>query len=166
MSVVREENKCTITFDDDTWHDGVSDVYTITDGTYSFVVSNTFTYDDKTTLCSASITHNQASQTSFNVKYVQDGTLKLNVCVSSESNYDFMRVYIDSVEKVKISGVISFKDYEFDMTAGDHVVLLEYKKDGLITGLGANVFKLAGSVLLYGIISAFILTVIKVVLHG
>ena len=129
MSVVRVENKCTITFDDDTWHDGVPEVYTIIDGTYPFVVSNTFTYDDKTTLCSASITHNQASQTSFNVKYVQDGTLKLNVCVSSESNYDFMRVYIDSVEKVKISGVVSFKDYEFDMTAGDHVVLLEYKKD-------------------------------------
>lgn len=43
---------------------------------------------------------------------------------------------------------------------------LEYKKDGMITGLGANFFKLAGSVLLYGIISAFILCVIKVVFYG
>ncbi len=43
---------------------------------------------------------------------------------------------------------------------------LDYKRDGLITGIGANVFKLAGSVILYGIVSAFILIVIKVVLYG
>ena len=43
---------------------------------------------------------------------------------------------------------------------------LEYKKDGLITGLGANIFKLAGSVILYGIISAFLLTIGKAVFYG
>ena len=43
---------------------------------------------------------------------------------------------------------------------------LDYKKDGLITGLGANFFKLAGSVILYGIVSAFIFCIIKVVLYG
>ena len=43
---------------------------------------------------------------------------------------------------------------------------LEYKKDGLITGIGSNIFKLAGSVLLYGIFSAFILALIKVVFFG
>ena len=43
---------------------------------------------------------------------------------------------------------------------------LEYKKDGMITGLGANFFKLAGSVILYGIISAFFLCIIKVVFYG
>ena len=43
---------------------------------------------------------------------------------------------------------------------------IDYKKDGLVTGIGANVFKLAGSVILYGIISAFFLVIIKVVLYG
>lgn len=41
---------------------------------------------------------------------------------------------------------------------------LDYKKDGLITGLGANFFKLAGSVILYGILSAFILLMIRMIL--
>lgn len=41
---------------------------------------------------------------------------------------------------------------------------LDYKKDGLITGLGANFFKLAGSVVLYGILSSFILLVIRMIL--
>ena len=43
---------------------------------------------------------------------------------------------------------------------------LDYKKDGLVTGIGANIFKLAGSVILYGIVSAFFLCILKVVLYG
>lgn len=43
---------------------------------------------------------------------------------------------------------------------------LDYKRDGFITGIGANVFKLAGSVILYGIVSAFFLVLLKVVLYG
>ena len=43
---------------------------------------------------------------------------------------------------------------------------MDYKKDGLITGLGANFFKLAGSVILYGIVSAFIFCMVKVVFYG
>ena len=43
---------------------------------------------------------------------------------------------------------------------------MDYKKDGLITGLGSNFFKLAGSVILYGIVSSFIFSILKVVFYG
>lgn len=43
---------------------------------------------------------------------------------------------------------------------------LDYKKDGLITGLGANFFKLAGSVILYGIVSSFFLVIVRVIIGG
>ena len=43
---------------------------------------------------------------------------------------------------------------------------MDYKEDGLITGLGSNFFKLAGSVILYGIISAFILVIVRVIIGG
>ena len=43
---------------------------------------------------------------------------------------------------------------------------LDYKQDGLITGLGANFFKLAGSVILYGIISSFIFVIVRVIING
>lgn len=43
---------------------------------------------------------------------------------------------------------------------------LDYKKEGLVTGLGSNFFKLAGSVILYGIISGFVLAIVKVIIHG
>lgn len=41
---------------------------------------------------------------------------------------------------------------------------LDYKKDGLITGLGANFFKLAGSVILYGILSSVVLLLVRMIL--
>ncbi|MBR4231288.1 MAG: SpoVA/SpoVAEb family sporulation membrane protein [Bacilli bacterium] len=43
---------------------------------------------------------------------------------------------------------------------------LEYKNDGMITGLGSNFFKLAGSVILYGIVSAFFLCLLKVICYA
>lgn len=42
--------------------------------------------------------------------------------------------------------------------------IIDYKKEGLIN-IGSNTFKLAGSVILYGIVSAIILTIIKVILN-
>ena len=43
---------------------------------------------------------------------------------------------------------------------------LDYRKDGFITGIGASVFKLAGSVILYGILSGFFLGVLGVIIYG
>ncbi len=42
----------------------------------------------------------------------------------------------------------------------------DYKRDGFITGIGANVFKLAGSVILYGILSAFFFAILGVIFYG
>lgn len=67
----------------------------------------------------------------------------------------------DWVSKYKCGLIIPITGFAHSITSS----ALDYKKDGLITGLGSNFFKLAGSVLLYGIISAFLLTVIKVVFH-
>lgn len=44
--------------------------------------------------------------------------------------------------------------------------ILDYKKDGLITGMGGNAFKLAGSVILYAVVSAFLLVIVKVIISG
>lgn len=43
---------------------------------------------------------------------------------------------------------------------------LEYKKEGPIYGVGSSVFKLAGSVIYYGVVSAFIFGSIRFLLFG
>lgn len=42
--------------------------------------------------------------------------------------------------------------------------IIDYKKEGFIN-MGSNVFKLAGSVILYGVVSAILLTLIKVIIN-
>ena len=39
---------------------------------------------------------------------------------------------------------------------------LEYRKEGLVTGLGANMFKLAGTVIIFGVVSAYIFGLIRI----
>ncbi len=65
------------------------------------------------------------------------------------------------VKKAQCGFIIPTSGFAHSVTSS----ALDYKKDGMITGLGSNLFKLAGSVIIYGIISGFLLTVVKVVLN-
>ena len=43
---------------------------------------------------------------------------------------------------------------------------LEYRKEGMITGIGANMFKLAGSVIIFGVVSAYVFGLIRLLVFG
>lgn len=43
---------------------------------------------------------------------------------------------------------------------------LEYKEEGLVMGIGSNIFKLSGSVILYGVIAAYVFGIIRFVFFG
>ena len=43
---------------------------------------------------------------------------------------------------------------------------IEFKREGYVTGLGANIFKLAGTVILYGIVSAYVFGIIRYLVFG
>ena len=43
---------------------------------------------------------------------------------------------------------------------------LEYRKEGMITGIGANMFKLAGSVIVFGVVSAYVFGLIRLLIFG
>lgn len=43
---------------------------------------------------------------------------------------------------------------------------LEYRKEGLVTGIGASMFKLAGSVIIFGVVSAYIFGLIRLLIIG
>lgn len=43
---------------------------------------------------------------------------------------------------------------------------LEYRREGFITGIGANMFKLAGSVIAFGIISAYTFGLLRIIIMG
>ncbi len=43
---------------------------------------------------------------------------------------------------------------------------LEYKKEGFITGIGANMFKLGGTVIIYGVVSSYIFGLVRVIINA
>lgn len=43
---------------------------------------------------------------------------------------------------------------------------LEYRKEGLVTGIGANMFKLAGSVIIFGVVSSYAFGLIRLIILG
>ena len=43
---------------------------------------------------------------------------------------------------------------------------IEYKKEGLVFGIGSNIFKLSGSVILYGVVSAYLFGIIRFLFFG
>lgn len=65
------------------------------------------------------------------------------------------------VEKAKMGLILPTTGFSHSITSS----AMDYKKDGAIS-LGSNFFKLAGSVVLYGIISAFFLALLKVIIYG
>ncbi len=71
-------------------------------------------------------------------------------------------VFDTLVSKYKFGLIIPITGFAHSVASA----LLDYRKDGLVTGLGSNMFKLAGCVILYGTISAFFLALVKVVIYG
>lgn len=67
----------------------------------------------------------------------------------------------DLVQKYKNGLLIPITGFAHSITSA----IMDYKKDGLITGVGSNIFKLAGCVLLYGIFFAFVMAIVKVILY-
>lgn len=43
---------------------------------------------------------------------------------------------------------------------------LEYRKEGMVTGLGASMLKLAGSVIIFGVVSAYVFGLVRILLFG
>ena len=71
-------------------------------------------------------------------------------------------VFDNLVTKFKFGLIIPITGFAHSVASS----ILDNKKDGLITGMGANMFKLAGAVILYGTVSAFILVLVKVIIYG
>lgn len=72
-----------------------------------------------------------------------------------------LNFFDDLVAKTKMGLILPTTGFAHSIASS----ALDYKKDGVIA-LGSNFFKLAGSVILYGMVSAFFLALLKVIIYG
>ncbi len=66
------------------------------------------------------------------------------------------------VKKGKMGFIIPITGFAHSMQSA----ILDYKKEGPVYGFGANMFKLAGSVILYGVVSAYVFGLIRYLFFG
>ncbi len=71
-------------------------------------------------------------------------------------------VFDTCVSKLKSALIIPITGFAHSMTSA----ALEYRKEGLVLGIGANIFKLAGTVILYGIVSVYVFGIIRLIFIG
>lgn len=66
------------------------------------------------------------------------------------------------VSKLKSALIIPITGFAHSITSA----ALDYRKEGLVVGIGANIFKLAGTVILYGVVSVYIFGLLRLILGG
>ena len=71
-------------------------------------------------------------------------------------------VFDQCVSKLKSALIIPITGFAHSITSA----ALEYRKEGMVLGIGANIFKLAGTVILYGIVSVYVFGIIRLIVMG
>ncbi len=98
----------------------------------------------------------------FTIGRIEAGTWACLIVIFVSSLFTALGFFDDWMSKAKAGLLLPTTGFAHSVSSS----ALDYKREGLITGLGSNFFKLAGSVILYGILSAFVLVIVKVIIGG
>ncbi len=93
---------------------------------------------------------------------VMSATYMIIIFVFIASLFTALGFFDKLVTIFKCGLIIPITGFAHSMTSSS----LDYKREGPIYGIGSNMFKLAGSVLLYGVSSAFLFGMIRYFLGG
>ena len=98
----------------------------------------------------------------FNLPRKEAGVVVILTLIIIASVLTALGIFDVLVTKFKSALIIPITGFAHSMTSS----ALEYKREGFILGIGANIFKLAGSVILYGIVSVYIFGLIRLFIIG
>lgn len=98
----------------------------------------------------------------FGISRVLSATYMILIFVFFASLFTALGFFDRLVTLFKCGLIIPITGFAHSMTSSS----LDYKKEGPIYGIGSNMFKLAGSVLLYGVVSAFLFGMIRYLIGG
>lgn len=98
----------------------------------------------------------------LNLPRKESGVLVILTLITIASILTALGVFDTLVTKVKAALIIPITGFAHSMTSA----ALEYRKEGLVLGIGANIFKLAGTVILYGVVSVYIFGLIRLLIIG
>ena len=98
----------------------------------------------------------------FHMSRNNAGTIMIVIMIFIASLSTALGFFDKLVTKFKCGLLIPITGFAHSMTSA----ALDYKREGPIYGIGSNIFKLAGSVILYGIVAAWFFVMIRYLLGG
>ena len=102
-------------------------------GNADWIIDQADPYEGVYSAKSGDINDNQTSNLLITIDVTVDDEISFFRKVSSESGWDFMRFYIDAVQKAEWSGEEGWEEFSYPVTAGEHTFKWEYYKDGSVS---------------------------------
>jgi stage V sporulation protein AC len=98
----------------------------------------------------------------LNLPRKESGILVTLTLIVVASILTALGVFDVAVSKLKSALIIPITGFAHSMTSA----ALEYRTEGLILGIGSNIFKLVGTVILYGIVAVYFFGLVRLILIG
>jgi hypothetical protein len=104
----------------------------VTNGNGVWATTNTLPHEGMYSAGSGAIGHSQSTNLQVTLNLPQAGVVRFWYKVSSEANYDYLRIYIDNVQQAQWSGTVAWTQAQYNVGAGQHVFRWTYSKDGSV----------------------------------
>lgn len=101
-------------------------------------------------------------ENNFNVAHKDATTIMIVILIFLASLSTAMGFFDNLVSKARAGLIVPITGFAHAMTSS----MIDYKKEGLVTGIGSNAFKLTGSVILYGVLSAYVFGIVRHLFFG
>lgn len=101
-------------------------------------------------------------ENNFNVEHKDATSIMIVLLIFISCLCTALGFFDNLVMKAKAGLIVPITGFAHAMTSA----MIDYKKEGLVTGIGSNAFKLTGSVILYGVVSAYIFGMIRYLFFG
>ena len=101
-------------------------------------------------------------ENNFNVAHKDATTIMIVILIFLASLSTAMGFFDNLVSKARAGLIVPITGFAHAMTSS----MIDYKKEGLVTGIGSNAFKLTGSVILYGVLSAYVCGIVRYLFCG
>ena len=98
----------------------------------------------------------------FNIPSSDASTLMIITLIFISCLFTAIGFFDNLVSFAKCGLIIPITGFAHSMMSST----IEYKKEGIVTGMGANMFKLAGTVIMCGVVSAYIFSILRYLIFG
>jgi hypothetical protein len=102
-------------------------------GNAPWTITNVAPYEGVYSAKSGTITHNQTTDLIVQLHVSEAGNITFFRKVSSETNYDYLRFFIDGVQQTLWSGEVAWGEVSFPVAAGPRSFMWRYSKDGSVS---------------------------------